>query len=191
LERVSVSLFPLLGLATGLAMDAFSVAVAVGLALGCASARQCFRLSFHFGLFQFLMPVVGWAAGATVSSHISAYDHWLALALLGYVGGRMIWESVTGHDEQFGRDPTKWPTLIILSLATSIDALAVGLSMAFLRVPVLMPAVVIGLVAGGLTLAGIRLGRHAGQVVGPWMARAGGVVLLLIGVKIVVEHTVA
>ncbi len=171
-------------------MDAFSVAIAAGMSLGKAHPRQLFRLSFHFGLFQFLMPVVGWLMGTTVERYISSYDHWAAFLLLAYVGGKMIWESVADHNEEFREDPTKWPTLVILSVATSIDALAMGLSMAMLRVPVLFPAAVIGLVAAGVTLLGMRLGRYAGGLIGPWMERVGGLVLIGIGVTIVLEHAV-
>jgi len=172
-------------------MDAFSVAIATGLVLGGASPRQSFRLAFHFGLFQFLMPIIGWLAGSTVERYISNYDHWVAFILLAYVGGKMIRESFAEGDGAVRGDPTKWPSLILLSVATSIDALAVGLSMAFLRVPVLFPAVVIGLVAAGMTLLGLRIGKHAGPLLGPWMERIGGLVLIGIGVKIVLEHTLA
>ncbi len=183
-----MDLLPLLGIALGLAMDAFSVAVATGLALGAVKPRQAFRLAFHFGLFQFLMPIVGWLAGTTVERYISAYDHWVAFVLLAYVGGKMIWESIADHKEEFRQDPTKWPSLVILSVATSIDALAVGLSMALLRVPGLFPATVIGLVAAAMTFLGMRLGKYAGKLIGPWMERVGGLVLLAIGVRIVFDH---
>jgi manganese efflux pump family protein len=180
---------PLLAIAFGLAMDAFSVAVASGLTLGGVSPRQTFRLSFHFGLFQFLMPVVGWLAGTTVEQLISSYDHWIAFILLAYVGGKMIWESLDRDGEQIKGDPTKGATLVMLSFATSIDALAIGLSMALLRVPVLVPAVIIGIVAASMTFLGLRIGKHAGHLLGPWMERLGGLVLLAIGLKIVLEHT--
>lgn len=182
-------MIPLLGIALGLAMDAFSVAVAAGLVLGGASGRQTFRLSFHFGLFQFLMPVAGWLAGSTVEQYISGYDHWIAFALLAYVGGKMIWESLAHAESDIRGDPTKGSSLVMLSLATSIDALAVGLSMALLRVPVLVPALVIGIVAAGMTFLGLRIGKRAGHLLGPWMERLGGLVLLAIGIKIVLEHT--
>jgi manganese efflux pump family protein len=180
---------PLMGIAIGLAMDAFSVAVATGLVLGSASPRQTFRLSFHFGLFQFLMPIIGWFLGSTVAVYISAYDHWLAFVLLGYVGGKMIWESIFGDGGGLRGDPTKWPTLIVLAVATSIDALAVGLSLALLNVPVFYPATVIGIVAAALTFVGLRVGKRAGRLLGIWMERLGGLVLIGIGAKIILEHT--
>ncbi len=186
--ELPLDLLPLLGIALGLAMDAFSVAVAAGLSLGTVGPRQAFRLSFHFGLFQFLMPILGWLAGTAFAAYIEAYDHWLAFLLLAYVGGKMIRESLGDRRERLERDPTRGLYLVMLAVATSIDALAVGLSLALLRVPVLEPAVVIGLVAGGMTLLGLRLGRYAGQLLGPWMERVGGLVLLAIGVKIVLDH---
>jgi len=184
-----LDLLQLLGLAFGLAMDAFSVAIAAGLALGYVKRRQAFRLSFHFGLFQFLMPIVGWLAGTALARYISAYDHWLAFALLAYVGGKMIWESIFDHERKLKSDPTRGSSLVVLSVATSIDALAVGLSMALLRLPVLFPAVVIGLVAASMTFVGLRIGKYAGRLLGRWMERVGGLILLAIGVKIVLEHT--
>ena len=184
-----MDLLPLIGLALGLAMDAFSVAIASGLALGTVNASQSLRMSSAFGFFQFAMPVIGWLAGSLVSGYIAAYDHWVAFGLLTYVGGKMIWESFSGEEERSRGDPTRGTTLLVLAVATSIDALAVGLGLAFLHVPVLYPAVVIGLVAAGMTALGLRIGNVAGSRLGPWMERLGGLVLLAIGIKIVLEHT--
>jgi manganese efflux pump family protein len=184
-----LAIVPLLAIALGLAMDAFSVAVATGLALGKVDRGQSLRMSSSFGLFQFAMPLVGWALGAAVAGYIAAFDHWLAFALLAYVGGRMIWESFGEGDDDVDRDPTRGRELLMLSLATSIDALAVGLSLAFLGVPVLAPAVVIGLVAAAMTMLGLQVGRYAGSRLGPWMERVGGLVLIAIGLRIVLEHT--
>lgn len=183
-----MDLLPLLGIALGLAIDAFSVAIATGVTLGHVKRRQAFRLSFHFGLFQFLMPVIGWLAGTTVEQYISAYDHWLAFGLLGYVGGKMIWESTADHGERLQYDPTRGRYLVVLSFATSVDALAVGLSMALLGLQVLLPAAVIGVVAAAMTLLGLRVGRYTSSMLGPWMERAGGLILLAIGAKIVLDH---
>ena len=182
---------PLLAIALGLAMDAFSVAVATGLTLKTVAPRQYFRLSYHFGLFQFLMPVLGWLAGSTLVGFISGIDHWVALALLSYVGGKMIKESFDHGEEvpdYLVKDPTRGASLVILSVATSIDALAVGLTLALLKVSILLPAVVIGIVAAALTFIGLRIGRYAGQWLGPWMERVGGVVLIGIGLKILADH---
>lgn len=169
-------------------MDALAVAVATGIVLGEVSGRQTFRLSFHFGLFQFLMPVVGWAAGRTVERWISGYDHWLALGLLSFVGGRMIYEGATRKEERIVRDPTRGASLVVLSVATSIDALAVGLSLGVLDTGIWYPAVVIGIVCAGLTAAGMHLGRPLGVRFGEKMEIAGGAILIAIGLRIVAVH---
>ena len=178
-----------LGIAIGLAMDAFAVSVAAGLTLRQLTFRRVFRLAFHFGLFQFLMPVVGWLAGRTVSEYIHAYDHWLAFGLLSFVGGKMLWEAWrSGGDKKRPDDPTRGWLLVTLAVATSIDALAVGLSMAFLRVSIWAPSIVIGLVAATLTCVGMWIGRRFGDRFGKWADIAGGIVLLAIGARILISH---
>lgn len=170
-------------------MDAFAVAVATGIYLGKVSGRQTFRLSFHFGLFQFLMPLIGWRAGLSVVGYLRDYDHWLAFALLALLGGKMIFEAF--REEESARrpsDPTRGTSLVLLSIATSVDALAVGLSLGVLRVRIWVPAVVIGLVAAALTAAGMHLGRPLGSRLGRKMEIAGGTVLIGIGAKILFQH---
>ncbi|MDA8220055.1 MAG: manganese efflux pump MntP family protein [Dehalococcoidales bacterium] len=183
-----MSFLYLLAIAFGLAMDAFSVAIASSFALGTLTYAQWFRMSLSFGLFQFLMPIVGWAVGSAVADRIAAYDHWVAFALLAYVGSKMIWESFADEEREKRGDPTRGTTLIVLSVATSIDALAVGLGLALLQVPVLFPALVIGVVAAGMTLLGMRIGHLAGGLLGPWMERLGGLVLWAIGINVLFEH---
>jgi putative Mn2+ efflux pump MntP len=178
----------LLGIAVGLAMDAFAVATATGLALGSVTPRHVFRLAFHFGLFQFLMPIIGWAVGSTFSQFIGAYDHWVAFGLLTFVGGKMLWEAFHDHDAEVRNDPTRGLMLVTLSVATSIDALAVGLSMAMLGVAIWLPSVVIGLVAAALTTVGLLLGNRLGRRCGFWAEVAGGCVLLAIGARILISH---
>jgi putative Mn2+ efflux pump MntP len=185
-----VSFLIILGIALALAMDAFAVSLGLGLSLRPATGGQTFRLAFHFGLFQFLMPVLGWAAGETVIRYIEHYDHWIAFALLSAVGGRMIFESF--HPKKTADpqrpDPTKGFSLLILSIATSLDALAVGLSLAALRVPIVYPAVVIGVIAFGMTVAGMKLGPALGKVIGRRAELLGGLILIFIGVKILADH---
>ncbi len=184
-----MDLLVLLGIAVALAMDAFAVAIATGMTLGKVSGHQAFRLSFHFGLFQFLMPVIGWFAGRSVSEYISAFDHWIAFGLLALVGGHMVLEGLQAPSkERAVADPTKGRSLIVLSVATSIDALAVGLSMAVLGVGIWVPSVVIGIVAAAFTLVGLRLGRLLGERFGHRMALVGGAVLIAIGARILYEH---
>jgi len=184
-----VTWLTLIPLAVGLGMDAFAVAIAVGAAGAHVCFRPVFRLSFHFGLFQFLMPIVGWSLGLTIVQYISAYDHWVALGLLSFVGVRMIIESRSGDSGAAGPcDPTRGWSLIVLSIATSIDALAVGLTMAFLQVDIWIPCVVIGIVAAGMTALGMLLGARLGERFGKRMALVGGLVLIGIGLKILYEH---
>lgn len=181
----------LLGIAVGLAMDTFAVAVAVSAMLGKVTARQVLRLGFHFGLFQALMPVLGWLAGRSVHRFIEHWDHWIAFGLLAFVGLKAIREALSGGEFKARRtDPTRGVSLLMLSVATSIDALAVGLSFAMLRADIWYPSLVIGLVAGGFTVAGMLIGGRLGARLGKRLEILGGAVLLAIGVKILVEHLV-
>jgi putative Mn2+ efflux pump MntP len=138
-----------------------------------------------------MMPVIGWTAGLTVRDHIERYDHWIAFGLLAYVGGNMIREAFKlEEDAREQRDPTRGLTLVMLSVATSIDALAVGLTIAMLKVPIWNPALIIGVVAGVFTIVGLYLGKSVGAAerLSPVAEVLGGIVLLAIGVKILIEH---
>jgi len=176
-------------IALGLAMDAFAVALSGGFSAGKVTKRQTLRLAFHFGLFQFLMPILGWAAGLTVQNLIQAYDHWVAFALLAGIGGKMVYESFR-QEKNEGRKPdiTRGASLVLLSLATSIDALAVGLSLSLLRVRILYPSTVIGVVCFALTALGFAFGSRLGRLLGRRMELLGGMVLIGIGVRILIEH---
>jgi len=188
-----VSLIEIIAIAVALAMDAFAVSVAAGVNLRKVSGRQTFRLSWHFGLFQALMPIIGWGAGRTVQEIIASFDHWIAFGLLVIIGGRMVIGAIRGDEEQVkDAEPTKGWSLVMLSVATSIDAFAVGLSLAMLRVSVWFPALVIGLVAGVFTVGGIQLGGYVGRrlSIARYAALIGGVVLLIIGGRILYEHGV-
>ncbi len=185
---MALSGLSILGIAVGLAMDAFAVAVAAGLSIAPLTFRHVFRLSFHFGLFQFMMPVAGWLAGRTLAEHIAPLDHWVGFALLAFIGAKMLRESRAHHRERPRADPTRGLTLVMFSLATSIDALAVGVSMALLNVSVWWPSAVIGVVAAGLTCVGITFGSRLGR---PWGRRAealGGLVLIALGLHILISH---
>lgn len=184
-----MDLITVFGIAVALAMDAFAVALAAGLTLPEMNGRHLFRLGFHFGLFQALMPVIGWLAGLTIQKWIAAYDHWIAFALLAFVGGKMIHEAFADDEETAASDPTRGWSLVMLSVATSIDALAVGLTLAMLGVSIWMPSLVIGLIAGILTVAGMLLGRRVSGIWGKRVEIFGGLVLCAIGLKILLEHT--
>jgi putative Mn2+ efflux pump MntP len=175
-------------IAVGMAMDAFAVSLGIGTTRMACAPRSVFRLSFHFGLFQFLMPVLGWLAGSRFAVYIDAVDHWVALALLAFVGGRMIRSGLDAHVQAFACDPSRGRMLVTLSIATSIDAFAIGLSLAMLRVDILYPSVVIGVVTGMLSLIGLLIGHRLGEVVGKRMEILGGLILVGIGIRIVLSH---
>jgi putative Mn2+ efflux pump MntP len=182
----------LLALAVALAMDAFAVAIATGITVEPLTKRHVFRLAFHFGLFQALMLMIGWAAGNAVQQYIAAFDHWVAFGLLVFVGGKMVWGALRGDQEkQSSNDPTSGWDLVLLSVATSIDALAVGLSLALIGATIVVPALVIGLVAASLTVTGMVLGRRIGFLWGKRVEVMGGLILIAIGVRIVLEHVFA
>jgi len=181
----------ILMIAVGLAMDAFAVSLGAGTSGQATGGRAAFRLSFHFGLFQFMMPVIGWFLGRGIAPLISSVDHWIAFGLLVFVGVRMIRSGCDSDGESFPTDPSRGFTLVMLAVATSIDALAIGLSLAMLRVKIWHPSVVIGVVTGGLSLLGIRLGTRLGIRFGKRMEIVGGVILNLIGLRILVSHLFA
>ena len=176
-------------IAVGLAMDAFAVSIASSVIIGKVSKRQIFRLSFHFGLFQAMMPVVGWLAGRSVQDYIAGWDHWIAFGLLLFIGSKAIYESFN-HDESKKQrsDPSKGFSLVLLSTATSIDALAVGLSFAVLDVTIWYPSLIIGVITAALSLIGVFLGSRLGRRFGRRMEIIGGLVLIAIGVKILIDH---
>lgn len=184
-----MSLLTILAIAVGLAMDAFAVSIGIGLKQCQVSSRTTLRLAWHFGLFQFLMPILGWLAGLTFAHWISSVDHWIAFGLLGAIGGKMIYEAVWGDQEKRAeKDPTRGASLVVLSVATSIDALAVGLSLAVLGVQIWYPAVLIGMVAFVFTAVGLHLGCRFGSLLGKRMEIVGGLILIGIGVRILVDH---
>lgn len=180
----------LCGLAVALAMDAFTVSVALSIALENPSRWRTLRLAVHFGFFQFFMPVAGWFVGRGLLDYISGFDHWVAFGLLAYVGCRMVRESaVLGLDRSArGNDPTEGTALLVLAVATSIDALAVGLTLPLMGGGIVHAAVVIGLVTFVLTIVGMEIGPLAGRLIGKRAEIAGGLILIAIGAKILLEH---
>lgn len=183
-----MSLFEILAIAVGLAMDASAVSLGAGATAYARNARARFRLSFHFGLFQCLMPIVGWVLGTSVADRIASIDHWIAFTLLALVGSRMIRGAFQEEETSYNNDPSRGTTLVLLAIATSIDALAVGLTLAMLNVEVVSASVTIGVVTGLLSLLAIRLGNRLGTRFGKRMEVVGGVILLVIGVRILVQH---
>lgn len=176
--------------AVGLAMDAFSVAAVTGFVLKSFSIKQALTQSFSFGFFQFFMPIAGWMAGSSIAPLIADYDHWVAFAMLAIIGGKMIRQGVrAGTVRHTDRpDPTKGIPLLVFSIATSIDALAVGLTFAFSSVAVLYPAVVIGITAALFSLLGIHLGSKSSRYFGKYAEPVGGAILIFIGLRILTSH---
>jgi len=181
--------YAILIVAVGLSADCFAVALSSSIAKKSLPLWQGFRVALSFGLFQSLMTVLGWLAGRSVITFISTYDHWVAFALLLFVGGRMIWESFHEKDgKESHNDITRWLFLLTLSIATSLDALAVGLSLAFLKVNLAMASATIGIVCFIITFTGFFAGKKLGVLVGKRAEAVGGVILILIGLQILLEH---
>jgi putative Mn2+ efflux pump MntP len=184
-----MDLFALIFTGVGLAMDCFAVSLGIGTGTRARTFRPIFRLSFHFGLFQGLMTLVGWMVGSTVASLIASVDHWLVMGLLGWVGIRMIIEGLKpGVDEKQRADPSRGGTLILLSVATSLDAMAVGLSLAIIKVDIFSSCLIIGLITTSLSLLGLLVGKRLGIMFGKRMEIIGGLILLSIGFRILITH---
>ena len=169
-------------LAVGLGMDAFSVALGVG--TGGAGLRRTLRLSWHFGLFQFFMPVLGWQAGRRLLSLISAWDHWVAFGILAVIGVHMLINAFRPEAERPKGDPTRSWRLVLLSLATSIDAFGAGIGLGVLGSSLIQPCVVIGVVAALMTMAGVQLGGRVSRLLGQRAEALGGVVLIALAIKL-------
>jgi putative Mn2+ efflux pump MntP len=180
-------------IALALSMDAFAVSIGSGICVPSITPFHAIRASLAFGLFQFAMPVAGWLIGGSFRSLIQGFDHWIAFGLLALIGGRMALGFFTAKDSEACRDDDRgdirnpW-TLLLLAVATSIDALAIGLSYSILGSPILMPAAVIGAVTFALCLVGVEFGKRIGTRFERWAELIGGAVLILIGTRILVEH---
>lgn len=179
-------------IALGLSLDAFAVAVASGATMKRLHVRNALKMAVFFGGFQALMPVLGWAAGLNMKSFMSGWDHWVAFGLLAAVGGKMIYEALEiKKEEECGKDktcPFDTGTLTVLAIATSIDALAIGLTFSLLRVSIIGPVLVIGLVTFSMSVAGVKLGSAGGHFFENKMEIAGGLALIGIGLKILLEQ---
>lgn len=181
-------LIPLVLVAFGLSADCFAVALSSSVSSCSNSWPRVFRVAFSFGAFQALMPALGWLLGRTFVDFISGFDHWIAFALLGFVGGKMLYRSLRAREGREGvGDITRGWGLITMSIATSIDALAVGLSLALLDTNVLLASLVIGVVAAGITATGFMVGRRAGKMMGRRAETLGGLILLAIAVRILLS----
>lgn len=175
-------------LSFSLALDAFAVSISTGALIQTRTWRDYFRIPFHFGLFQFLMPVIGWYLGSRVAPLVADIDHWIALILLAFIGIRMIKTALSNKEETQQSDPSRGMSLIILSIATSVDALAVGFSLALLRYNIWYPSVLIGIITAALSFLGLLAGSRLGNKFGKIVEVCGGIILILIGINIVLSH---
>lgn len=202
MDIVSIAL-----IAVGLSMDAFAVSVTNGIIIRELKLQHALKVGLYFGVFQALMPLAGWLAGSQFKEYITSIDHWIAFVLLAFIGGKMIYEAykencevcetgeeacevaISGQEGTVAvEDPLRMGRLMVLAVATSIDALAVGISFAFLNVSILWSAALIGLITFVICAAGVYIGNKFGCLFQKKAEIAGGIILLLIGTKILVEH---
>jgi putative Mn2+ efflux pump MntP len=178
--------FTVILIAIGLAMDAFAVSIVRGACVDKDRLRSAILLASLFGGFQALMPVIGWLAGIGLKDVIMGVDHWIAFGLLAFIGAKMIYD--TSRGEEGKEEDITLLVALTLAVATSIDALMVGLSFAFLETPILVPILIIGIVTFALCFVGVIFGSRMGGVFGKNIKILGGLVLILIGIRILVEH---
>ena len=178
-------------IAISLGMDCFAVSLCAGTSRHEKTWRYSFRIAYHFGLFQGGMTFLGWLAGTTIAQFVANYDHWIAFALLAWIGVRMIREGLDPNWETCPADPSRGMTLVMLSLATSIDAMAIGLSLALLQTSILQTSLLIGAVSLLLSLLGLAIGNRLGSFFGKRMEIVGGLTLSLIGLRILLSHLLA
>ncbi len=187
-----VMFFTLLLMGVGLSMDAFAVSICKGLSMRKVNKKQCLVIGLFFGGFQALMPFIGWVLGSQFEQYITSIDHWIAFILLGFIGGKMVVEAIREKDEavEVGKmDPSlDFKEMFILAIATSIDALAVGITFAFLQVPIVEAVSIIGITTFVISVIGVYVGNFFGNRYKKKAELAGGIILILIGLKILLEH---
>ena len=175
-------------IAVSLAMDAFAVSICKGLSMKKMDWKKAIIIGLYFGIFQGGMPLIGYLLGVGFEESIKFIDHWIAFGLLAFIGGNMIKEALSKNDEDEVDDSVDFKTMIVLAIATSIDALAVGVTFAFLNVNILLAVALIGIITFVISCIGVKLGNVFGDKYEKKAELAGGVVLVLIGLKILLEH---
>lgn len=179
-------------IALGLSMDAFAVSIVNGFTTEKLHIKHALKISFFFGGFQALMPILGWITGNCFSKKLTSYDHWIAFFILFFLGCKMIYEAkwMKNEEEKLNNTHLDYKTLILLSIATSIDAFAVGFSLKLLDVSVIMPSLIIGVTTFFICFIGVYLGKKFGHLSENYIESLGGIVLILIGIKILFDHKV-
>ncbi|MGB2862452.1 MAG: manganese efflux pump MntP family protein [Sedimentisphaerales bacterium] len=183
-----MELITIIVIAVGLAMDAFVVSIVSGSAYKQLHVKHALRMALFFGAFQAFMPLIGSLAGLSFKVYITDYDHWIAFALLAAVGGKMIYESFKIKSIEENPDPSNVFVLLVLSVATSIDALAVGITLSLITSSIIVAVTIIGLITFGLSYAGVLIGKKFGHFFENRIEALGGLILIGIGVKILCEH---
>ena len=171
----------------GLAMDAFAVSLCKGLSMKAMSWKKAIIVGLYFGVFQALMPVIGYFLGATFEGVVTQVDHWIAFGLLTFIGVNMLKEAF-GKDEENHDDSVGFKTMSMLAIATSIDALAVGITFAFLKVNMILASLMIGIVTFAICVIGVKIGNKFGDKYERKAETVGGLILILMGIKILLEH---
>ena len=186
-----MTLITIIIIALGLSMDAFAVSIVSGAAYKQLKIKHALRIALFFGGFQAIMPLIGYLAGLSIKNYIASYDHWVAFGLLSAVGVKMIYESFKIKSAENNLNPTNILILLVLSIATSIDALAIGITLSFLKVSLVMAVSIIGLVTFVLSYLGVFIGKRFGHFFENKIEAIGGLILIGLGVKILFEHLVS
>ena len=174
-------------IAIGLAMDAFAVSICKGLSMKKMCWKKALIVGLYFGIFQALMPVIGYFLGATFENLVTQVDHWIAFALLTFIGINMLKEAFAKNEENHN-DSVDFKTMAILAIATSIDALAIGITFAFLQVKMLLAILMIGIITFAICVIGVKIGNEFGDKYERKAETVGGLILILMGIKILLEH---
>ena len=185
-----MGIFDLVVIAIGLSMDAFAVSICKGLSVKKVQLKHVITAGAYFGGFQALMPLIGYMLGNQFESMITSVDHWIAFVLLGIIGGNMVREALSG-DNDVQNDSFSFKTMFPLAIATSIDALAIGVTFAFLKVNIIPAVLLIGVITFGFSAVGIKIGNAFGTKYKSKAELAGGLILILLGIKILIEHLMA
>ena len=184
-----MTFLPIVLLALSMSSDAFAAAIGKGARLDRPSLGEALRTGLIFGSIEAVTPVIGWAVGKGASRYIEAFDHWIAFGLLLVIGGKMIWDSLQRSEEEEKPQRHSLAVLIVTAIGTSIDALAVGVTLALVGANIIVNALAIGAATFSMVTIGILTGRYLGEKFGRYAEAAGGVVLIVIGINILMEHT--
>jgi putative Mn2+ efflux pump MntP len=183
-----MSLLEIILIAISLSMDAFAVSVTLGLSVKKPTTKEFLIPGIYFGVFQALMPLVGYFTGISFAGKIQSFDHWIAFALLGIIGGKMIWESFSKEEKKVNANPFLFTKMLLLAIATSIDALAVGITFSFFEINIFRAILIIGLTTFCISTCGVKIGNLFGTKYRSKAEFIGGAVLVVLGIKILVEH---